>query len=152
MSNEEQLLNRLIKIYNHNPNLFTKNGVYGELVKYGVIEEEKNLSMYPMFKDFKESFSHVDNINVVYDANYCTIHDKFMPLKNNIVMHIPLSSTNIKNGVNSLFRYLSMKKINYYATISSEIRNDNVSITLENSQDANLVNEYIKNNMFFQND
>ena len=152
-----------------------KNAIYNDLIHIGVNKEDTKINLRdtssPLdfktnipysrevyvdsaFNNWLEYYHNNNNIDVFVSPNwsyFCQFVSKdksAYTAKEHIKVYIPLDSKHIENGAKLIFDFLTKNNITHLSKIGKNIRFDDIVVRLINPEDAEKLNNFIKNNKY----
>lgn len=131
-------------------NKIDKKSLYSFVSYYGV----KPSNVKNTFEDFK-NYSKEHHLKVIETDYFLTLtNSKESPLRL-IKLYIPLKENNFYTNAEMLLNYMEREKIEFYFKIGSNIRLDNVCISVTNIESVkkilNYVGQFLVKNIYKQN-
>lgn len=143
-------------MYQNSLDRLTLDNVYGELIRLGVPNTERNEKINDNFKNWIMHFQNNPNCNVFVDPKwsyFCQFISKDNLARNSdehLKIYIPLDLEHIDRGAKEIFEFLSNNNISHVSKIGSHIRFDDIVVRLINPSDVKKVIEFINKNKYIQ--
>lgn len=137
---------------------FEEDKFYGELVRVGLSNEQKQFNVRRFYDKWIEKFKEKDNIKVFVSDSWsywCQFtngdEEEIKNEKSHIKMYVPFRPDTIYNGVNILFNFLAANNIKHISKVGEESRVDGVVIRVTSKEDALKIAKFIEATPYLKN-
>lgn len=161
MYNKNNRIDEFLKYFRdivlQNPDyILTKNNVYGELVRLGVPQNERQDKISFYFSNWIEYFKNDKKCEVFVDPKwtyFCQFISKDSLAQSSfdhLKVYVPLDSNHIEKGAKEIFKFLSDQNISHVSKIGSDVRFDDIVIRLVKPSDVEKLIQFVNNNKYIK--
>lgn len=147
----DSFLKYYAKVYKQNPSLqINKNTIYAGLMNYGLMDDEKNKSIRPLFDKWIKRYED-KNLNVFHSTRqnrFLQFHNDGYSSSDYVKIYLSFGEENVEECVNIIFDYIDKNNFKVLSKVADTIRSDNVVLRVCNIEDAKKIINYINNNEY----